>query len=303
MGDCEGGQVGVPIPCCKVKLVDVPEVFNVTWLRRESDGHCQMDYYASTNGGEIVVKGLNVFKGYYKNEGKHWTWMNEHDDDDCRGNSEGHWWRWMAAYRRYRNVSLRKRGRERETEREREGESEREGFADGQSRVRWRSSIGRSTSSSLHRFVSPWGHDVCVCHTGWIRSTWESGECVWTMSIGITIIRSWRLTQDVSGCHRHSWSWRKSTFSISPSLPLFLSFSLSIILCRCSSLTVLSRASLAAYKICVPTPTYVSPHYFRLASHDVLSLRWKQRFWEWWLLRERNWDCMASNRYIISSLC
>ncbi|XP_049876508.1 long-chain-fatty-acid--CoA ligase 1-like isoform X2 [Pectinophora gossypiella] len=47
-------HVGPPIPCCKIKLVDVPE----------------MDYYADKNQGEVCVKGANVFKGYYKDPEK-----------------------------------------------------------------------------------------------------------------------------------------------------------------------------------------------------------------------------------------
>lgn len=47
-GEFEPGQVGGPLSCCKVKLVDVPE----------------MDYYAKDGFGEICCKGGNVFKGY-----------------------------------------------------------------------------------------------------------------------------------------------------------------------------------------------------------------------------------------------
>lgn len=48
------GEVGVPIPSCMVKLVDVPE----------------MNYMASENHGEICCKGANVFGGYLKEPGK-----------------------------------------------------------------------------------------------------------------------------------------------------------------------------------------------------------------------------------------
>ena len=48
----EGGHVGVPLPCCQLKLVSIPE----------------MNY--DTNGdiprGEIYVRGHQVFVGYYK---------------------------------------------------------------------------------------------------------------------------------------------------------------------------------------------------------------------------------------------
>lgn len=50
-GDPVPGHVGVPSPCCAVKLVDVPE----------------LNYWARDGAGEICVRGPNVFKGYYKN--------------------------------------------------------------------------------------------------------------------------------------------------------------------------------------------------------------------------------------------
>lgn len=49
-GDNEAGHVGPPIPCCMVKLVDVPE----------------KDYYAKDGEGEVCFKGSNVFQGYFK---------------------------------------------------------------------------------------------------------------------------------------------------------------------------------------------------------------------------------------------
>lgn len=52
IGDREIGEVGPPLPCCYIKLVDIPE----------------MNYFSSENNGEICVKGKNVFKGYYKDE-------------------------------------------------------------------------------------------------------------------------------------------------------------------------------------------------------------------------------------------
>jgi len=48
--EAEAGQVGPPLACNKVKLIDVPE----------------MDYYAKDGKGEVCVQGTNVMKGYYK---------------------------------------------------------------------------------------------------------------------------------------------------------------------------------------------------------------------------------------------
>ncbi|CAG7728107.1 unnamed protein product [Allacma fusca] len=44
------GHVGPPLPCCAIKLMDVPE----------------LNYSAKDGIGEICVKGPNVFSGYYK---------------------------------------------------------------------------------------------------------------------------------------------------------------------------------------------------------------------------------------------
>ncbi|XP_015775908.1 PREDICTED: long-chain-fatty-acid--CoA ligase 1-like [Acropora digitifera] len=54
IGDQTFGHVGPPLPCNKIKLVDVPE----------------MGYYAKDGKGEICVYGPNVFKGYLYNEEK-----------------------------------------------------------------------------------------------------------------------------------------------------------------------------------------------------------------------------------------
>lgn len=53
-GDHVPEHVGPPVACCKVKLVDVPE----------------MEYYASQGQGEVCVQGANVFKGYFKESEK-----------------------------------------------------------------------------------------------------------------------------------------------------------------------------------------------------------------------------------------
>ncbi|CRK87831.1 CLUMA_CG001619, isoform A [Clunio marinus] len=50
LGDHVTGHVGPPLPCCGIKLVDIPE----------------MGYFMSNNQGEICIKGTSVFKGYFK---------------------------------------------------------------------------------------------------------------------------------------------------------------------------------------------------------------------------------------------
>ncbi|XP_043237225.1 long-chain-fatty-acid--CoA ligase 1-like [Amphibalanus amphitrite] len=48
-GDMRPGQVGPPLACCDVKLVDVPD----------------MGYYTVCGEGEVCIRGSNVFKGYF----------------------------------------------------------------------------------------------------------------------------------------------------------------------------------------------------------------------------------------------
>jgi len=49
-GDSLPGHVGPPLPCSAVKLADVPE----------------LEYFASSNQGEICIRGSNVFMGYFR---------------------------------------------------------------------------------------------------------------------------------------------------------------------------------------------------------------------------------------------
>lgn len=49
-GDLSGGNVGAPMPCAHIKLVDVPE----------------LNYFAKNDQGEICARGPALMKGYYK---------------------------------------------------------------------------------------------------------------------------------------------------------------------------------------------------------------------------------------------
>ncbi|XP_043204454.1 long-chain-fatty-acid--CoA ligase 1-like isoform X2 [Amphibalanus amphitrite] len=53
-GDARPDHVGPPLPCCDIKLVDVPE----------------MNYFAASGQGEVCIRGTNVTQGYYKNPEK-----------------------------------------------------------------------------------------------------------------------------------------------------------------------------------------------------------------------------------------
>ncbi|XP_071498607.1 long-chain-fatty-acid--CoA ligase 1-like [Diadema antillarum] len=53
-GDHATGQVGPPLPCCEIKLIDVPE----------------MEYYAKDDQGEVCFRGPNIFRGYLNNPEK-----------------------------------------------------------------------------------------------------------------------------------------------------------------------------------------------------------------------------------------
>lgn len=48
------GNVGIPLSCCEIKLIDVPD----------------MGYFANQSYGEILIRGYNVCKGYFKDDEK-----------------------------------------------------------------------------------------------------------------------------------------------------------------------------------------------------------------------------------------
>lgn len=54
IGDATTGNIGVPLSCNMIKLVDVPD----------------MQYFAKDNVGELCIKGANVFKGYFRDDEK-----------------------------------------------------------------------------------------------------------------------------------------------------------------------------------------------------------------------------------------
>jgi len=56
------GRVGPPVPCCEIKLIDVPDM-NYTSRDFNEKGE-------STPRGEIAIRGGNVASGYYKLEDK-----------------------------------------------------------------------------------------------------------------------------------------------------------------------------------------------------------------------------------------
>jgi long-chain acyl-CoA synthetase len=54
MNDASFGNVGVPVPCCEIRLADVPE----------------MKYTTENKSGEVCIRGLSVFSKYYQDEEK-----------------------------------------------------------------------------------------------------------------------------------------------------------------------------------------------------------------------------------------
>jgi long-chain acyl-CoA synthetase len=65
--------VGFPLPCCEIKLVDVPEM---NYTAKDIDAKTGVPMPR----GEICVRGSNVFVGYYKAEDK----TKEALDDEVR---------------------------------------------------------------------------------------------------------------------------------------------------------------------------------------------------------------------------
>eukprot|EP00794_Sanderia_malayensis_P020230 gene20230-22206_t len=71
--DPKAGHVGPPAPCCRIKLIDAPE----------------LEYYARDDKGEICIQGSSVFSGYYKNEKKTRETLDE--DQWCHTGDIGEW--------------------------------------------------------------------------------------------------------------------------------------------------------------------------------------------------------------------
>ncbi|CAD6186308.1 unnamed protein product [Caenorhabditis auriculariae] len=76
-GDSLAGHVGMVIPSCRIKLVDVAE----------------LGYFSKNDAGEVCVKGPTVFRGYYKNPEMTAETMDEdgwlHTGDIARWTPEG----------------------------------------------------------------------------------------------------------------------------------------------------------------------------------------------------------------------
>ncbi|KAI8869438.1 acetyl-CoA synthetase-like protein [Ramicandelaber brevisporus] len=80
LNEFKAGHVGIPAPCCEVKLVDVTEM-----------GYLVTD--KPHPRGEICIRGNNVFGGYYRNEAKTRETLDEdgwlHSGDIGRINDDG----------------------------------------------------------------------------------------------------------------------------------------------------------------------------------------------------------------------
>ena len=53
-GDIQPGHVGPPLPCNMLRLEDVAD----------------MEYFTAAGQGEVCIKGVNVFQGYFKDEAR-----------------------------------------------------------------------------------------------------------------------------------------------------------------------------------------------------------------------------------------
>lgn len=84
--DMNTGHCGPPIPCCEVKLAEIPEM-----------GYSPFGTPGTRLGGEIVVRGRNLFNGYFKNpEETKKTFLNPDAPQNERWLCTGDVGRWNA---------------------------------------------------------------------------------------------------------------------------------------------------------------------------------------------------------------